>query len=211
MLYDFLKVNRPELIARCRAKVTKRRAPVVTPAELDHGIPLFLDQLTEMLPGGANSETRARPSPAHPSTAEMQIEDGAMKHGKELLRHDFTIEQVVHDYGDLCQAITELASEQDKAISTQEFGVLNIRLDNAIAGAVTEYARRNRATEVAAYADLSAIAHELRNLHNTSIVALTAMRNGTVGFTGATSAAFDASMARAGHLLDRAISLVDAK
>lgn len=209
MLYDFLKVNRPELIERCREKVNKRRAPVVTPAELGHGIPLFLDQLTQMLPGGANSE--GGPSPAHPSRAERQMEDGAMKHGTELLRHDFTIEQVVHDYGDLCQAITELAFEQEKTITPQEFGVLNIKLDNAIAGAVTEYARRNRADEVATHANLSAVVHELRNLHNTSIVALTAMRNGTVGFTGATSAAFDVSMTRAGHLLDRAISLVDSE
>ena len=211
MLYEFLKANRPELIERCRAKVAVRRAPVVTPAELDHGIPLFLDQLTQMLPGGVNSEAMGAASLLHPSMAEQQIRDGAARHGTELLRHDFTIEQMVHDYGDLCQAITELASEQDKVISTQEFGVLNIRLDNAIAGAVTEYARRNRAAEVATYADLSAIVHELRNLHNTSIVALTAMRNGTVGFTGATATAFDASMARAGRLIDRAVSLIDAE
>ena len=67
-----------------------RRAPIVTPAELTHGIPLFVDQLTEMLPGGRHA----------------------------------AIEQAVHDYGDLCQAITELASEQKAAIDTREFGIL---------------------------------------------------------------------------------------
>ena len=40
------------------------------------------------------------------------------RHGRgastaELLLHGFTVDQVVHDYGDLCQAITELAFEQD--------------------------------------------------------------------------------------------------
>ena len=138
------------------------------------------------------------------------MEDSAAKHGKELLRHDFTIEQVVHDYGDLCQAITQLAAERSSPISTQEFGTLNIKLDNAIAGAVTEYARKNRANDAASNASLSAIVHELRNLHNTCIVAITALRHGSVGFGGATSAALDTSMIRTGALLDRAISLADA-
>jgi hypothetical protein len=211
VLYDFLRSNRSELIERCRAKVAKRRKPVVTPAELDHGVPLFLDQLTEMLPGGAHAEVGSGPSPGnHPSPAERDMERGALLHGKELLRHDFTIEQVVHDYGDLCQAITELASERNALIENREFGVLNIKLDNAIASAVTEYARRSRADEAASNATLSALVHELRNLHNTSIVALTAMRHGTVAANGATSAALDQSMHRTGALLDRAISLADA-
>jgi hypothetical protein len=211
MLYNFLRVNRPELIERCRAKVAKRRAPEVTPAELDHGVPLFLDQLREMLPGGAHAEVGSGPSPgSHPSLAERQMEAGALLHGKELLRHDFTIEQVVHDYGDLCQAITELAAEKGTYIDAHEFGVLNIKLDNAIACAVTEYARRSRADDADSHATLSASLHELRNLLNTSIVALTAMRNGTVGLGGATSVALDNSLQRTGAVLDRAISLADA-
>jgi hypothetical protein len=210
MLYDFLKSNRPELIERCRVKVAKRRAPVVTPAELTHGIPLFLDQLTEMLPGGIHAAIDHRPRAAGDrSAAEQQMEESAAQHGKELLRHDFTIEQVVHDYGDLCQAITELATEQKSPIDTREFGVLNNKLDNAIAGAVTEYDRRNRTDDAASQASLSALVHELRNLHNNSIVAITALRHGSVGLSGATGAALDNSMTRMGSLLDRAISLAD--
>jgi len=49
MLYDFLIANRKTLIDRCRIKVSGRRAPRATPAELEYGIPLFLTQLTEML------------------------------------------------------------------------------------------------------------------------------------------------------------------
>jgi hypothetical protein len=138
------------------------------------------------------------------------MEESATQHGKELLRHDFSIEQVVHDYGDLCQAITELASEQHAPIPTKDFGILNIKLDNAIAGAVTEYSRKNRADDAASQASLSALVHELRNLHNTTIVAMTALRHGTVGSSGATGAALDHSMTRMGALLDRAISLADA-
>ena len=208
MLHDFLKTNRPELIGRCRAKVSKRLAPTVTPAELDHGIPLFLDQLTEMLPGGAHFERKKQ---AFASAAEQKMEDSAARHGQELLRHDFTIEQVVHDYGDLCQAITELAAERRVAIDTEDFGILNIKLDNAIAGAVSEFARRNRANDAASHASLAALVHEMRNVHNTTIVAITAIRHGTVGFGGATSAALDTSLTRMGKLIDRTISVADAE
>ena len=47
----------------------------------------------------------------------------------------------MHDYGDICQAITELAVEQKLPITTEEFHTLNRCLDAAIAGAVTEHAR----------------------------------------------------------------------
>jgi hypothetical protein len=211
MLHDFLTTNRSELIERCRVKVSQRRAPRVTPAELEHGIPLFLDQLTNMLPGGSRSQGDTLPYPANPQTAaEAQIEDDASKHGRELLRHDFTIDQVVHDYGDLCQAITQLADEQRVEITPHEFGTLNIRLDNAIAVAVTEFARRASNDEDAAAPvpeSLHAIAHEMRNLHTTMSVAIKAIERGTVGFGGATSEALKTSLATMGKLIDRVIQL----
>ena len=49
------------------------------------------------------------------------------------------MDQVVHDYGDLCQAVTELAFERNAGIAVGEFHTLNRLLDNAIAAAVTEY------------------------------------------------------------------------
>ena len=48
MLEDFLRTNRDELIARCRAKVAQRPAPRPTEKELRYGIPLFLDQLIRL-------------------------------------------------------------------------------------------------------------------------------------------------------------------
>ena len=55
--------------------------------------------------------------------------------------------QVVHDYGDVCQAITELAVEMDAPISTDDFRMLNRCLDDAIAGAVTEYGRERNQSD----------------------------------------------------------------
>jgi hypothetical protein len=38
-------------------------------------------------------------------------------HGRDLFHQGFTIEQVVRDYGDVCQAVTKLAIETKVPIS----------------------------------------------------------------------------------------------
>lgn len=92
MLHEFLSSNREEIIARTRQKVAQRTAPQPTKAEIDYGVPLFLSQLVETLrlSQGSNEE----------------IGKSAVQHGSDLLRMGFTVAQVVHDYGDICQAVT---------------------------------------------------------------------------------------------------------
>jgi hypothetical protein len=138
-LDQFLKDNRTELIKRTRAKVASRSSPPADPAELEHGVPLFLSQLSDTLqiqgPGGTEESARA----SHAS--QPNIGESAAAHGRDLLKFGFSIEQVVHDYGDICQAITELAEERDVTLSTAEFHTLNRCLDNAIAGAVSSWSQ----------------------------------------------------------------------
>src|SRR6185295_5851814 len=143
--------------------------------EIAHGVPIFLDQLTSMLEADHDAHGAARTTGRGVSAAEIIIDADAVRHGAELLRHDFTIEQVVHDYGDLCQSITELAEQQQVPISVHEFGALNIRLDNAIASAVTEFARygemvKSDAGTFAMNERLGMLAHEMRNMLNTTIL-----------------------------------------
>ena len=97
--------------------------------------------------------------------------------------------QVVHDYGDLCQAITDVAIEQNAAVSAAEFRTLNRCLDNAIADAVTEFGRQRdelasdestRATNER----LGILAHELRNLVHRAILAVATIKEGSVGLGG---------------------------
>jgi hypothetical protein len=52
------------------------------------------------------------------------IGDTAASHGGPLLVQGFTVSQVVHGYGDVCQALTELAQETNAAITTDEFHTL---------------------------------------------------------------------------------------
>lgn len=199
MLHDFISANRAELIRRCQIRVASRRAPRPTAFELEHGIPIFIDQLAEML--------------RTPDAAGVGIERSASEHGGELLRNDFTIDQVVHDYGDLCQSITHLAEEMGEPISVSEFSTLNARLDNAIASAVGEWSRGREIDLENAHASklnetLGMLGHEIRNQLNTAILALAAMKGGTVGFGGATGAALDRSMIAMRGLVDRTLSEV---
>jgi signal transduction histidine kinase len=205
VLNHFLVANRAKLIARCRDKVAQRRAPRATPAELEHGIPLFVSQITAMFPNGG--------AVAQGFGATPGLADTATRHGSELLHHGFTIDQVVHDYGDLCQSITELAAEQDFPITVPEFGILNINLDNAIAGAVAEYSRQREAMltdkdALAAKERLGVLAHEMRNLLNTTILAISAIKGASVGFGGATAKALDRSLIGMRGLIDRTLAEV---
>jgi hypothetical protein len=142
MLHEFLTTNRAALIERCRLKVAKRMAPKVTAAELSHGIPAFLDQLIKTLQVEQTSEpmrSRRVSGPVGGGAAVSEIATTATLHGRELSEQGFTVEQVVHDYGDLCQAITDLAFELSAPIAIDEFRTLNRCLDNGIADAVTEF------------------------------------------------------------------------
>ena len=75
------------------------------------------------------------------SLALSEMGVAAAAHGSQLLKLGFSVDQVVHDYGDVCQAITDLAFERQAAFPIQEFRTLNRCLDNAIADAVTEFSR----------------------------------------------------------------------
>jgi signal transduction histidine kinase len=199
MLYEFIEVNREEIIRRCRAKVAARSVPPPTKAEIDHGVPMFLDQLVEALRLGLSS------------SPEMSM--SALMHGHDLLLQGFTVSQVVHDYGDICQSITELAVETSAPISTEDFRMLNGCLDNAIAGAVTEYGReRHEATidgeTVRDNQRLGFFAHELRNLVQTAMLAFEVVKSGNVGVTGSTGTVLHRSLVGARDLIARSLAEV---
>ena len=124
-LHEFIAENREEIIRRCRAKVATRSMPPPTEEEINHGVPLFLDQVVDALRLGLRSSA--------------EIERSAGQHGHELLLKGFTVSQVVMDYGDVCQSVTGLAVEMNAPISTDDFRTLNRCLDDAIAGAVTQF------------------------------------------------------------------------
>ncbi|MEO5898492.1 MAG: HAMP domain-containing sensor histidine kinase [Vicinamibacterales bacterium] len=188
MLYEFIALNRDAIIGRCRAKVAARVIPPPSETEINHGVPLFLDQLLDSLRSG--------------SASTRQIDKSAGQHGHDLLLRGFTISQVVHDYGDVCQAITELAVETNAPINTDDFRTLNRCIDDAIAGAVTTFAREDlqhasllQRRETAQSNDrVGFLVHELRNLVNTAIVAFEVLKTGNVGVSGSTGTVLNGSL-----------------
>jgi len=199
MLYEFIDLHREEIITRCRAKVATRTVPPPTPTEVNNGVPVFLDQLSEALRLG--------------QTSSPQIGLSAIKHGRDLLQRGFTVSQVVHDYGDICQAVTELAVELNLPISTDDFRTLNACLDDAIAGAVTEYGRARIQSGIDGESArggerLGFFAHELRNLMNTAILAFEVLKTGNVGVAGSTGAVLQRSLASARLLITRSLEEV---
>ncbi len=199
MLHEFVTMNRDEIIRRARLRVERRPWPPASPQELTNGVPLFLTQLSETL----RLEATTTPFP------ERALSNGATRHGRDLLALGFTVAQVVHDYGDICQVVTELAIEQQAPIRTEEFQVLNRTLDTAVADAVTEHARITAENTSHDEAErLGHAVHELRNHAQTALLAFYVVRDGMVGATGSTGDVLGRSLVTLRDLIDSTISHV---
>ena len=214
MLHDFIKTNRAVLIDQCRAMVAGRSEPKPTDSDLTHGIPIFLDQVIETLTMEKASMSARGPAKAElPRAYASEIGSVAALHGRDLLERGFTLEQVVRDYGDVCQAVTNLAYQKGATIEVDEFRTFNRCLDNAIAGAVTEYAYRQAAITTedgfeALNSRLGPLAHELRNFLHIATYAVKAIKAGNVGMSGATGAVLDRSLMGMRNLIDRSLAEV---
>jgi signal transduction histidine kinase len=198
MLHEFVAAHREEIVRRCRARVAARPMPPETIVEIDYGVPVFLEQLVDALRLGRVSHA--------------EIGRCAVLHGHDMLRQGFTVSQVVHDYGDVCQAITELAVETSAAMSAGDFRLLNSCLADAIAGAVSEYARERTLSDsgesVRGNERLGFLAHELRNLTHTALIAFEVLQSGNVGVAGSTGAVLHRSLKSIGELVGRSLAEV---
>jgi diguanylate cyclase (GGDEF)-like protein len=140
MLHEFLMTNRTLLIDRCRLMVAGRSSPKLARRELAHGIPVFLDQVADTLASEQHvADARGELVPSNPGDTDSGVSAIATLHGRDLFEQGFSVEQVIRDYGDVCQAVTGLAIEVGVPISATEFRTFNRCLDDAIARAVSEY------------------------------------------------------------------------
>jgi signal transduction histidine kinase len=195
MLLEFLTGNRDEILRRARARVAGRALPRPTDDELETGVPLFFDRLVDSF----------RTDPY----SSVGINEGATLHGDLRQKMGFTVGQVVHDYGDLCQVVTQLAIELNVPISPEEFKNLNRCLDDAIAHAVAEHARGRELTIAGLENERVAVfAHELRNLLHTANLAYDILVDGTVAIGGSTGAVLGRSLAGLRELVDRTLAEV---
>ena len=197
MLDDFITTNRDAIITGARARVASRINPKQTDLELANGIPVFIDQLGDAL----------RLAEATSALDREQIDETAGRHGRDLFQMGLTIAQVVHDYGDVCQVVTELALHQTVPITSEEFRRLNLCLDDAIAGAVTAWAHeRDLALREQGTERLGRLAHELRNFLNSAVLAYDTLKRGDVAVGGTTGQLLGRSLTGLRDLVDRALA-----
>lgn len=208
MLEEFLASNRSELITRCKAKAARRFSGPALQQGVDHGVPLLLEQVVTALTRDRGPNSGGAPGPtASPSSTE--VGRAAATHGTELLHRGYSVDQVVHEYGDVCQSVTELAEERHFVIQTEEFRTLNQCLDNAIADAVTSYGSAARTLHKDQTDDLHAqiaqFSSEQARLVDIATSAFAAIRAGNVGSSGATGNLLMHTLAELLHHAERVL------
>ncbi len=197
MLHEFIASHRDQIIQRIKARGDRRVRPSVSTDEPSYGAPLFLTHLAETL----RREATDAPFPHE------VIGSTASRHGGELEGAGFNVSDVVQDYGDICQVITELAGDQQAPITVKEFHTLNHCLDTAISGAVTEHARAVAETRTAEEAErLGSAAHELRDILNNGFLAFHVLKGKSSGVDGAIGEILGRSLTSLREVIDRQLS-----
>ena len=202
MLHEFLLAERDEILALCSLKIVSLAGERSSSEELEKGLPVFYDELIEVLRADTDESGSARNN-----AIESVHRSSAERRGKESLKLGYSISQVVHGYGALCQAITEYVEESsNQTASPREFNRLNFCLDIAIAEAVTEFNRGQRENaERSEVQRLGFLAHELRNALTGATVAYQLIKTGKVAANGSTSRILENAHTRMREIIDRSL------
>lgn len=215
VLHEFLTLHRDDILARCIKAAAHRTSRLSSEADSLTGVDPFLDQIiaTLRLEQTSQRSSSAEISGLSGGGTPSQIGDTATLHGQNALGRGLTIEQVVRDYGDVCQAVTNLACELNAPIDVDEFRTFNRCIDNAIASAISAYALQDaenveRLNVLASNSRIGELVHELRNYLYVLTNAIGAIKSGKVGMSGATGAVLDRSLAGMRAVIDRSVGVV---
>ena len=217
MLHEFLAAHRTALLEKSAVMSALQSARTEPQSDSCGRISIFLDQQIDILQleeGAAAVSSKAgntgKPR-LHVPTPELAR--SAASHGRELRSLGFTIEEVVRNYGGMCQAITTLAIDLDAGIMVAEFRTLNRCLDEGIAQAVVPYTSpelgRDGRTRTGSPKDdvlLDALAAMFHHVE-TATAAIRVVRTGRVGLEGATGAVLDRSLKSLSMLIESAIRI----
>lgn len=198
MLFEFLNQYKKEIMFLCRNKIHTAGDSKPTSALLDGGLPIFYTELTDVL---SRSASATNESPENKTKAITRDGDAAV-HGKESLRLGYTISQVVHACGAVCQTITEFVQTKGYKITPQEFHDLNLCLDCAIAEAVTEFEKSHSENVSSNEAQrLGFFIHEMGNSLAAASIAHDMIQKGHVGTAGTTSQILSRALDHMRHLI----------
>ena len=202
-LHQLLIRDRSTILEKCRA--TMVAAMGLSPADkLDAGLISLYDQLTQAVGVSHRNDT---PATRQIFVAASIVSSTSRKHAQDAHRHGHTISQLVRSYGNLSQVITEHADEISEPITTNEFALFNLCMDEATAQAVTEFQRLTLGSiESSERLKMGVLVHELRNCLAGAVLSHELIRRGMVGNDGSTSAIITNSLNRMRELIDRSVA-----
>ena len=200
MLHDFMTRERSSILSVAKQKANETQGSRKRSDAVEEGWGIFYDELIGLL-------SRDQPFEFHAEKGLHTAE--AQKQGKEYLRLGYTVSEVVHSYGVLCQAVTALAGKLNIEITPREFQQLNLSLDTVIAEAVTEFEKDRRTNfDTAEVKRLGFLAHELRNYLQSAMIALETIQSGSVGVQSLTGGVLQGSLEKMTELIDTALTEV---
>lgn len=202
MLHEFLLAERDGILALCSKKIGRFADSRSSSDELERGLSVFYSELIEVLRADTDESMEAG------NNALKSVHTASAKRrGKESLKLGYSISQVVHGYGALCQAITQYMEESSsQTTSAREFNRLNLCLDIAIAEAVTEFNRGQRENaERDEVQRIGSLAHELRNALGNATIAYQLIKIGNIGADGNTARILENAHMLMRDIIDRSL------
>lgn len=197
MLHEFLTKEREAILAQCEHEILLFGG---SKDASKAGWHIFYDELIDLMHRDEPFEFHAELG-KHTKAAEG--------HGKEYVRMGFTVSEVVHSYGVICQTITEFAQKLSYPITSREFRQLNLSLDTAIAEAVTEFEKvKAEEHDLKETEHLGILAHELRNSLQSAAIAMEMIEGGSFGARSNTGTLLQRSLSRMAELIDTALTEV---
>jgi signal transduction histidine kinase len=203
-VHALLKHNRDELLATCRVKAARRRP--MQPLAAD-ALPRFLDDLTSTFEAPDHGALTLVGAAGLPVPAE-----GA-HHAAEGQQLDLALSDLVHGYGDMCEAITDMAFARDVPFTADELHAFNKCLDASITVAVTQFNSRHdevlvRQLRAETREQVGFLVHELRNAIGTATLAASALEIGGMGMNSPLGAVLRRSLAALNSLVNRSLEQV---
>lgn len=200
-LYRLLVEREEEILNRCRESVMDALGDG---DQLKEGLPALYGELVEVMRISHESDAlEARQRFVWDTVTERSSREQA----ERFFGMGFSVSQLVHGYGAICQGVIEYAHAVEAKITAMEFGQLNFCLDVAIAQSVTAYQKLTvRDVQRASTVRLGETVHELRNALTGAILAHEMIRSGDVGAKGATSHALTHAHRRMTDIIDRAVA-----
>jgi signal transduction histidine kinase len=196
MLHELITIHRDAIIRRARTRAMPGQA-TQSESELESGVADFLTQISEIL----RAETTATSFSPH------ALGVSAARHGGNLRALGFTVSQVVHEYGNISEAVAGVAIEQQTSISTEEFRTLNRCLDTAIAQAVTEHGQSTGGLKSAVEVErLGQLTNDIRSMLDTALLAFGILKRGAVAINGSTGLVLGRTLMGLHDLVDSTMS-----